>query len=176
MHVFLTGEVQIGKSTAINRALDVLSMNTGGFRTIFLNRSDVNRTLHILDAGRADDVANSENAIAEFDKNAPRVFIELFETLGVEYIRRAISSAQLIIMDECGTLETDAAKFKQTILESLEGAKPILGVIKAKESAWLDQLKQHPNVRLITVTLENRDNVPAEIVKVLSSYRRLIPE
>ena len=175
MHVFLTGEVQIGKSTAINRALDILNLNIGGFRTMFLNRSEVNRTLHILDAGRADDAVNSKNVIAEFDKNSPRVSIECFETLGVEYIRKAISSAQLIILDECGTLEANAAKFKQTILESLEGAKPILGVVKDKESVWLEQIKQHPNVHLITVTLENRDDVPAEIIKVLSSYK-LKPE
>ena len=169
MHVFLTGEVQIGKSTAINRALDVLNMNTGGFRTMFLNRSDTNRTLHILDAGRANDVANSENVIAEFGRNAPCVFTKRFETLGVEYIRRASSTNQLIIMDECGTLEADAAEFRQTILESLDNAKPILGVIKEKESVWLEQIKQHPNVHLITVTLENRNGVPAEIIKVLSS-------
>ena len=170
MHVFLTGEVQIGKSTAINRALDILNLNIGGFRTMFLNRSDVNRTLHILDAGRADSVADSENVIAEFGSNVPHVFIERFETLGVEYIRRANSTNQLIIMDECGTLEAAAAEFKQTILESLGGAKTILGVVKEKESAWLDQIKQHPNVHLITVTLENRDDVPAEIINVLSSY------
>ena len=38
MHVFLTGDVQIGKSTAIRRAIARIGRPVYGFRTFFTDR------------------------------------------------------------------------------------------------------------------------------------------
>ena len=168
MHVFLTGEIQTGKTTAINRALEILKLNIGGFRTEFINRSSTDRTLHIIDAGHPDSPA-PDNIIVEFKHNVPHVFVDRFDSLGVKYIRNASQTAQLILMDECGVLETNAVQFKKTVIDTLDGSKPVLGVVRSKASNWLDQIRNYPNVHLITVTLDNRENVPSEIIRMLTT-------
>ena len=35
MHLFLTGSVQIGKTTALNKTLELLKVTPGGFRSYF---------------------------------------------------------------------------------------------------------------------------------------------
>ena len=39
MHVFLTGEIQVGKSTALDKTLSLLKLPYGGFRTYFGGRT-----------------------------------------------------------------------------------------------------------------------------------------
>ena len=63
-------------------------------------------------------------------------------------------------MDECGFLERDALQFQREILSALDGGTPILGVIKLANIAWTKQIRNHPNVKIITVDRENRDDLP----------------
>lgn len=46
MHVFLTGDVQIGKSTAIRRAIAQLGRPVYGFRTFFTDRESAEKSLY----------------------------------------------------------------------------------------------------------------------------------
>ena len=50
MHVFLTGDVQIGKSTAIRRAIAQLGRPVYGFRTFFTDRESAEKSLYMLPA------------------------------------------------------------------------------------------------------------------------------
>ena len=43
------------------------------------------------------------------------------------------------------------------LLRALDGDVPVVGVLQQAESAFLRQAAAHPNVRVITVTEENRD-------------------
>ena len=43
------------------------------------------------------------------------------------------------------------------VLRALEGDVPVVGVLQQAESAFLRQVASHPNVRVVTVTEENRD-------------------
>ena len=53
MHVFLTGDVQIGKSTAIRRAIAQLGRPVYGFRTFFTDRESAEKSLYMLPAAAA---------------------------------------------------------------------------------------------------------------------------
>ena len=63
-------------------------------------------------------------------------------------------------MDECGNLERQAILFQREILDTLDGNIPILGIIKQDSSGWTDCIRNHPRVRIITVTKENRNELP----------------
>ena len=63
----------------------------------------------------------------------------------------------MLVMDELGPHEEQAAAFRQAVLRALDGDVPIIGVLQQAESAFLRQVAAHPNVRVITVTEENRD-------------------
>ena len=67
------------------------------------------------------------------------------------------AGCDVLVMDELGPHEEQAAAFRQAVLRALDGDVPIIGVLQQAESAFLRQVAAHPNVRVITVTEENRD-------------------
>ena len=166
MHVFLTGPIQIGKSTILKKVIDKSGLKTGGFVTFFQDRESETRTLHICPAGTEAE-ACSDNIIAFFHGYDFQIFTGKFDTLGSEYIRHARESAQLIIMDECGRFESGALDFQNEIFNALDGGIPILGVLKEGDIPWLSRIKQHPGVNVITVSEENRDELPAAVAEML---------
>lgn len=167
-HIFLTGEIQIGKSTVLRKALSLVDARVGGFRTYFgSDRADPFHSLYIGRAGGTLSFAE-ENVIARFSPTEmPRVFPERFDTLGPLYIREAADNAALILMDECGSLEAQAYQFQAAVLAALSGAKPVLGVVKLASVGWVDQIRFHPNVELISVNIGNRDALPQIVAEKL---------
>lgn len=161
MHIFLTGEIQVGKTTVITKTLAQLNINYGGFITYFgSDRASEDRLLYMSSAQEPHSF-NVENGVVCFKEGClPEVFTEKFNTMGVELIRSARVNSKLMIMDECGSFEEDAFKFQKEIIKTLDGNKPVFGVMKLASGGWTDLLRNHNNVRLITVTRENRDDLP----------------
>jgi nucleoside-triphosphatase THEP1 len=48
----------------------------------------------------------------------------------------------------------------------------ILGTIMQESDPFADAVKSHPNVRLITVSRENRDDVLEELIRWTEPFRR----
>jgi nucleoside-triphosphatase len=90
----------------------------------------------------------------------PLIYNEKFDIYGVELIQRAREKSQLIVMDECGNLEQFSISFQSKILDTLDEKTPILGVVKQASWGWTDRIRNHPQVKLITVTRENRNQLP----------------
>lgn len=170
-HIFLTGEIQIGKSTVIQKTLAHLNVNYGGFHTYFSqDRAAADRRLYIHRAGE-NPLYDEEHRIAQFrpGKCPPRVFPERFNTLGTQYVLDAADGGGLIVMDELGELERDAGRFQAAVLAALEGGIPVLGVIKLSAGGWVDRLREHPSVDLVTVNVENRDALPERLAHALQA-------
>ena len=169
MKIFLTGEIQIGKTTIIQKAIELLMVDYGGFKTYFgPDRDLANRLLYMNSITEAN-IYSAEYGIVRFsDDSKPQVIDNRFDTFGAELIKNAIENKELIIMDECGRLERDSLEFQKGVLKALESDIPILGVIKLDSSGWVDQIRKHPSVKLITVTSENRNDLPKVLQDELS--------
>jgi nucleoside-triphosphatase THEP1 len=72
-------------------------------------------------------------------------------------------------MDELGTMEADSPLFISAVLAKLDGTAPILGVVKKREHPFLDAVKNHRNVEVITVDEHNRDGIPALLTERFSN-------
>ena len=72
-------------------------------------------------------------------------------------------------MDECGRFEGQAAAFQAEIFAALDGTIPVLGVVRQGFHSWLDDLRSHPKVTLLPVTVDNRDVLPDQIAALLRS-------
>lgn len=165
MHIFLTGTIQVGKSTIITQTLRQLNHRYGGFKTYFgPDRRCDDRLLYMNGADEPNSFSKNYG-IAIFKRNCfPQADTAKFNTYGVELIRRAKTNEAMIIMDECGNLECQALKFQHEILKTLDEELPVLGVIKQDSSGWTDMIRNHRKVKLITVTRENRHTIPAMLV------------
>ena len=61
--------------------------------------------------------------------------------------------AQLLLMDELGMMENAATLFAQAVSQCLDGAIPILGVVKPRSTPLLDAVRAHPAVQVIACLL-----------------------
>ena len=167
MHLFLTGKVQIGKTTVVDKTIARLGVTPGGFRTYF--GEDRRAPHHFLYMGSAAQPRSfaPDHAIAEFRLGADGVptacqLLPRFEELGLCCLEDA-QKYPMLLMDECGRLEQRLLAFRQRVLELLDGSTPILGVVREDAMDWLEEIRRHPGVQLIPVTVENRDRLPEEM-------------
>lgn len=165
MNIFLTGEIQIGKTRIIEKVIQSLNLNYGGFRTYFgPDRKLLTRLLY-MNSITDPYIYNKEYGIVQISEFAKPVVIEdRFNSYGRELIKEAIENKELIIMDELGRFEKDSLEFQEQVFRAIESNIPVLGAIKLNCSGWVDNIRNHPRVQLITVTRENRDQLAKIII------------
>lgn len=170
MHIFLTGQRQVGKSTLLQRALAELPpLNLGGFRTV--TAADIRGALgsvYILPArGEAAPGDDCCVAVRYGPPHGAVPFPEVFERRGVELLAGA-ERTDLIIMDEIGFLEAAAPAFSGRIAALLDGETPIFGVVRGTdETPLLHLVRTHPQVHLVEVTEANRERLRPEVTALL---------
>ncbi len=170
MIVFLTGDRQIGKSTAIQRFLKAFpQLCLGGFFT-----RSAGMDVYMLPASASSSVLLSEDPSGEtfsaaggFPVGKRRIggFPELFDTKGAELLRNS-ENADLIILDEIGWMEEKADVYSSEILRLVHSGKNILGVIRKGCSTKLCQeLRSLPSVKILELNESNRDQMPETLTE-----------
>ena len=151
MHIFLTGPLQSGKSTAIARYLVGRPEAPGGFRTHW-DRAGGRLTLELLETGETLSVATMEPHGVRADRAA-------FDAAG---------ERSLLLMDELGFLERCSPVFQRAVFTLLDGPTPVLGVLRrhAKSPFW-GPVSRRADVRLLPLTVENRAEIPTELARLL---------
>ena len=154
MNVILTGERQIGKSTALNRFLADYPGSVAGFRTVFDTRSDPrNRRLLLcpLPEGAA------ETAVTWTD-GVPQVGLSVFDRCVPPLMAQ---NADLLVLDELGKFEGGADEMRIAVENAFRSDTDVLAVVRYDAPDWMGALKLRPDVTVLTVTAENRDGIPA---------------
>lgn len=151
-HLFLTGDIQVGKSTLLRRYFAEKKCRIGGFRSVWGDSE--HRTLHLLpyDSG----ICLEENCIAERTSGKLIPHPEVFDRIGPTLLDLP---CDILVMDELGFLENDAHDFQAAVLAALNRNTPIVGVIKPKHTHFLDAVRSHRCVRIVEVTIENRETL-----------------
>lgn len=154
MHIFITGEKRIGKSTLVQKIAACFSQKTGGFRTVrtesFLPGS---ASVHLL-AAQGEEGFSQGNLLFVCGKRDGDVS-ERFSRLGCAALEGSDGCA-LLMMDELGPHEAQATAFREMVMRCADGSVPILGVLQAPAEKFWPELVRHPNVHLFCLTEENR--------------------
>ncbi|MGS0745287.1 nucleoside-triphosphatase [Syntrophomonas erecta subsp. sporosyntropha] len=158
-NIFLTGKIQVGKSTIINRSLSNFKGSIAGFKTIPRLRVD-NKRSFILQSLTADDYTDIPWICRYNNEDRLTGITETFETYGVSVLQKCLGSQpDLIIMDELGVFEAQAYRFQCMVFELLTSPLPVIGVLKAKENSFLDSIKSRNDVQVLQVTVANRSEL-----------------
>ncbi len=167
MHIFLTGEPHIGKSTIIQKVLAELRILPGGFLTFSGNDAqDGSSDVYIQAAGAKETELSPANRIGcRYGNGVYQSFPEIFDTLGVTLLSQ--TGFPLILMDELGFMENKACLFQNKVLSVLDQKIPVLGVIKRKPLPFLDSVRNHPQVSLLEITKQNRDEQLYHVLSLL---------
>lgn len=172
-NIFLTGEVHIGKSTAINKFLEKYNSKASsisGFKTKpyyengFLSGYYIESQIQPMICNASENLVGI-NVDAYKGKSCYGI-PEVFDGKGVEILRESLKiTKSIILMDELGFFERDAPTFKAQVHKVLDSEHKVLGVLKEKTNDFLCSIASRSDVKVIRVTLENRDNIIDEINK-----------
>ena len=169
-HIVLCGQRGVGKSTLARRLLEDWKGPVRGFVTrSSLPDADGFRSIYLHAADDPMPVEQTCHRIGRTNRTEHTMWPEVFDGLGVELLRAEPGS--LILMDELGFLEQDAADFRRQVLRCLDGNIPVLAVIKHKTHIpFLQEIRSHPRVQLYQVTEENRDELPAVLSPLIRNW------
>lgn len=168
MHVFLTGGLQTGKSTAIHRFLAREGIAPGGFRTRW-DRPAGRLELTVLRAGAPRAVLT----VARAGAGGTRADPDAFDTAAALLLEGDSPAPPLLLMDELGFLERCSPRFQQAVLTLLDAPVPVLGVLRAREDGpfWAP-LHRRGDVTLLELTLDNREQMPGRLAALLARNGR----
>lgn len=171
MHnTFLTGPINIGKSTIIRRAvmeLSSLDIPTGGFYTLPYVTGGKVTGFYIQPLINMNSLPPPEDRmIARKIGSEWTADTAAFESIGAEILDSSLkSAADLVVMDELGFFEAGAFGFQDRVISLLSSPKMVLGVMKSADVPFLNGIRKREDVGLIEVTGENRDILAERILK-----------
>lgn len=163
----LTGKPSTGKTSLIKQALAEIKVKAGGFYTEEIRSQGTRQGFRLvtLDGQTA--------TLAHVDIHSPHrvskygVDVDRLEQVGVAALRRTAQEFDLVVIDEIGKMELLSEKFRDTVMEIIDSGKKVLGTIMLQANPFADAIKRKPQVNLLTVTPENRQQVLAEVLRWL---------
>jgi len=171
--ILITGAPGCGKTTIIQRVIDRLPDIRGGFFTREIRQGGVRKGFELITLdGRHGILAHvelkSKQRVGKYGVN-----LSTLNGLAIETIQQAILQGGVVVIDEIGPMEIASRGFCQAVLEALESQAIVLGTIVQRSIPFTDGIKHHKHVTLIKVRLDNRDQLPDQILAMLSGYTRL---
>lgn len=182
-HLFLTGDIQAGKSTLLSKWLSRTECKVSGF---FTKKVAEGEHLYVRLYPADGSAPADDNILFDcMDKDALDSD-ERFNRLGCEALKDS-GSADLIVMDEIGFKENTAHAFCEAVLNALNGPVPVIGVLRKEQPRFTadtaqrraesacclaDEIKSRPDVEMIEVTLDNRDTLAEASPGILSPYAK----
>lgn len=168
-HIFLTGEKGIGKSTVLRKVRQKLNINEIGFVTIPFEIEERKAGYYMHSLTEIDGVHNDVPICIRVEEHTMVPIPETFRRLGGEILKAAEQHNGIVIMDEIGKAESNVPEFQSGVIHALDECCCILGVLQ-KGSPLYGPIAAHPKVRVYSVTKENRDQLPKQILNELISF------
>ena len=162
MHIFLSGEKHIGKSTVVSqilwnfKCLGLLSVSDvkDGERKVYLKA---------LNGNFQGSVYCGTCVFGHITK----CVTSAFDVFGTQVLREATENADLVIIDEIGNMEKDAKIYSDFIEQMLSKPFPIvLGVLQNMAHSELsEKIRKRNNIVHFVIDENNRDYIADEIVR-----------
>jgi nucleoside-triphosphatase len=173
LRILLTGPPGCGKTTVILRTLGLISHPAAGFYTEELRSTEAGGRLGFdivaLDGRRG--------ALARVGRPGPQVGkyavdLSSFEVVGVRAVEAGLREPRtLLVIDELGKMEFLSTAFVTLLERAFQSPNPLLGTILYRPHPLADRFREAPGVESIHVTRQNRDALPAQLARRISTIR-----
>ena len=177
-HLFLTGPPGCGKTTVIQRLVDMLAEEAVpmyGFWTAEIREEGMRQGFEVeLMSGRSGILAH-----VDLD-HGPRVSkyhvnLEVMHSLVVPEIHDAVKSSRerdaVLLLDEIGKMELHSVDFREALHQALLSPLRIVATVMEASDPFVDPLKQRPDTEVIHLSTFDRDLLPQQIAHAVALKR-----
>jgi len=169
---FVTGRPGSGKSTVVWRTVEILKSH--GLQVGGIVCPELRNERGVRVGFKMRDVATGEERmLAAIGHAGPSVgkygvMVENVDFMAENSILGALKEADVVVVDEIAPMEIFSEKFRGAILLALDSPKPLLAAVHMKsQTGFIGQIKQRSDVRIWTISQENRDRIPGEIASAI---------
>jgi nucleoside-triphosphatase THEP1 len=165
-NLLVTGPPRCGKSTLIEAVVSSIDLPLSGFFTREIRESGRRTGFKIITLEGRQGVLAHERGKGKVRLGKYRVNLKDMDEIAVPSIVPSRPD-QIIVIDEIGRMECFSARFRETLLQTLDSPNKIIGSIALKGGDFITAIKKRPDVELIHVSEENRDHLPASLIETL---------
>ena len=167
-NILLTGRPGIGKTTAIRKIAEELTPNIArGFLSYEIREQGKRVGFAIETLSGIKGTLAHVNLKTGFKISKYHVSVEDIDSIIIPELEEARESNSLIIIDEIAKMELFSKFFAPEVRRCLDTGR-VLGTIQERRSPFLDEVRQRSDVRILELTLSNRDDIPTQILGVLN--------
>jgi nucleoside-triphosphatase len=160
----LTGSPGTGKTTVIRQAIARSEAKAGGFYTEEIRRGGTRQGFRIVTLDGQDTVLAHVDSHSRYRVSKYGVDVQNLDNVGVAAINQAIEISDLIVIDEIGKMELFSPRFRQAVMKAIDSGKKVLGTIMLNPNPFADEIKRHPEVKVVQLTRANNEEMLREIL------------
>jgi nucleoside-triphosphatase len=160
----LTGSPGTGKTTVIRQAVAMSKAKAGGFYTEEIRTGGARQGFRIVTLDGDDAILAHVDSLSRYRVSKYGVNVQNLDNVGVAAINQAIEESDLIVIDEIGKMELFSPRFREAVLKAIDSGQKVLGTVMLSPNPFADDIKRHPNVKVIELTRANHDQVLREIL------------
>jgi len=164
-NILLTGNPGIGKTTIIKKIVSRID-SAGGFLTEEIRKNNIRKGFKIVTLDGKEGVLASCDIKTDYRVGKYYVNIADLENIAGKSIEHCVSdkNIEFIVIDEIGKMELFSQRFQKAVISALNSQKKVIGTIKEKPNTFTDEIKKRQDVKVIYVTIENRDAIVDKIL------------
>ena len=163
-NILITAKPGTGKTTLIRKVAEALGDRAGGFYTgeIRQDGERIGFSLTTLD-GRSGTLARKggggRHRVGKYIVDT----IDL-EEIGVPAILEAVAGGKVVVIDEIARMELFSNAFKEAVTQALDSECTVIATIQQRDDPFLNSIRSRPDVRIASLTVENRDSLAEQMI------------
>src|SRR6058998_124084 len=166
------GPPRRGKTYCLLKVIEMLEgdgLKVGGMITEPIVKRNRREGFYVMDwATKEKRVFASREITSKTMVGRYGVDISALEEVGVNALRGATANADVIVIDEVGKMEVESPNFVLAVKDALDADKPLLLTLhKKSRNPLLQDIRRRDDVRILEVTMVNRNLLPYKIVKLM---------
>ncbi len=169
-NLLLTGRPGIGKTTIVEKVVDLLPQCEGFYTTEV--RKSGERVGFLIRS-----LSGKQALLATRQKTGyPRVGryvvnMASIDDVAVSSINAGVESGVPVIVDEIGKMEILSPSFRKAVSAALDSAVPVLATISMARGDFFDTIRKRSDVKIIVVNHSNRNDLPAILANAILAIK-----